>query len=72
MRHTDANRNPNIHLQHRYSGHERRTAQRIETPFPTTVRSIDVLLLSNVLGGSLLWGASTNGNRVETRDEKPA
>jgi len=42
MRHTDANRSPNIAPQGRYTGRERRTAQRIETPFPTTVRSIDV------------------------------
>jgi hypothetical protein len=42
MRHTDANRSPNPEPQIRYTGHERRASQRIETPFPTTVRSVDV------------------------------
>ena len=42
MRPEDANRRPSSATQPDYAGHERRAAPRIETPFPLTVRSIDV------------------------------
>src|SRR5262245_53482631 len=42
MRHINANRSPDPEPQIRYTGHERRASQRIETPFPTIVRSVDV------------------------------
>jgi hypothetical protein len=38
----DTNRSPSSSTQPRYSGHDRRTAPRIETPFPVIVRSVDV------------------------------
>jgi hypothetical protein len=42
MWHTDANRSPNGDRWSRYTGLERRTSPRIETPFPAIVRSVDV------------------------------
>src|SRR5262245_41106565 len=42
MRRTDANRSPDPEPQIRHVGYERRASQRIETPFPTLVRSVDV------------------------------
>jgi hypothetical protein len=43
MWHTEANRSPGSDTQKpRYTGHERRASPRIETPFPTIVRSVDV------------------------------
>jgi hypothetical protein len=41
MWHKDANRSPNSDMQPRYTGQERRTSPRIETPFPAIVRSVD-------------------------------
>jgi hypothetical protein len=42
MPHNDANRSPSGDTQARYTGQERRVSPRIRTPFPATVRSIDV------------------------------
>ena len=42
MWHIDANREPNSVRHAGYSGLERRTSPRIETPFPATVRSVDI------------------------------
>jgi hypothetical protein len=61
MRHINANRSPNSGLWLRYAGQERRAAPRIETPFPTTVRGVDVdgrwfeshVVLDNLSSGGL-------------------
>ena len=42
MRHKDANRSPNGDTQPPYTGQERRTSPRIQTPFPAAVRSVEV------------------------------
>jgi hypothetical protein len=42
MRHKDANRSPNGDTQPPYTGQERRTSLRIQTPFPAAVRSVEV------------------------------
>jgi hypothetical protein len=42
MRHKDANRSPASDTQPHYTSQERRTSPRIETPFPLTVRGVDI------------------------------
>jgi hypothetical protein len=42
MRHKDADRSPNGDTQPRYTGQERRTSPRIQTPFPAAVLSVEV------------------------------
>jgi hypothetical protein len=42
MEPADANRSLSSNAQPRYTGPERRAAPRIETPFPATVRGVDV------------------------------
>jgi hypothetical protein len=41
MRHKDAGRGPTGDAQPCYTGQERRTSPRIQTPFPATVRSVE-------------------------------